>query len=108
MINKLLNELKELREEKDYKNYRTLTDILTEHIVDRYFHQQTLVGNDAEQFHNIFSLIILEILELGLISNDALRDKDYGTLKIITQCYSTLQRLNVKYQYILKDLNCKE
>jgi hypothetical protein len=106
MINKLLDEMKEVREKKDYKNYRTLTDILTEYIAQRYFsYERTLSAKETEEFHEVFKQIILEIIKLQSISDTALQEKEYGILKIVTQSYGTLMRLNCRYQYILDKIN---
>jgi DNA-binding ferritin-like protein (Dps family) len=108
MIIKLLNELKELREKKDYKNYRTLADVLAENIYQNYFnYDRTLDIKNTEEFHETFKLIILELGRLHFIADNALQEKEYGVLKIVTQCHGILQRLNYKYQYILKELNSK-
>jgi hypothetical protein len=108
MIIKLLNELKELREKKDYKNYRTLADVLTENIYQNYFNYDRALDNKGtEEFHEIFNIIIFELSRLNFIAYDALQEKEYGVLKIVTQCNGILQRLNYRYQQILKELNTK-
>lgn len=106
MINKLLNELKEVRENKDYKNYRTLSNILAEYINNIYFspnstlYGESYFGKEYEVYINILKDISNEIIELNNISTDALKNKQYAILKIITQSTINLKKLIQTHKYL--------
>jgi len=102
MINKILEEMKQVREQGDYKNYRTLAQVLIEYVGSEILRlsYSDLNIEIISRTNYISAYLISEIDCLNDIAKQTLNSKDYSNFKIVSQVNCDLRNLESKLLYI--------
>ena len=98
MVFKLLEEMRQLRINANYLDYRTVTDIALMNISRDYLYSNELQINEIIK---IMHWLESEIFNNEEILDSSLKNKDYKTLKIVSQTNDNIKRRFIDIKEII-------